>query len=100
MKPLEINHTQIAELCRKYNVHQLYLFGSYAKGNFTEQSDVDFLVHFGKVDLYHYFDNYLELKESLEQLLNVPVDLLEAQTVKNPFLLHTINQSKQLIYGH
>jgi len=87
-------------LCRKYNVNQLYLFGSYSTGNFTPQSDIDFLVRFGEVDLYNYFDNYLELKQNLEQLLNVPVDLVEEQTVKNPFLLHSINQSKQLIYGH
>ncbi len=91
---------KIAELCRKYNVNQLYLFGSYSTGNFTPQSDIDFLVRFGEVDLYNYFDNYLELKQNLEQLLNVPVDLVEEQTVKNPFLLHSINQSKQLIYGH
>jgi predicted nucleotidyltransferase len=76
------------------------LFGSYSTGNFTPQSDIDFLVRFGEVDLYNYFDNYLELKQNLEQLLNVPVDLVEEQTVKNPFLLHSINQSKQLIYGH
>jgi len=87
-------------LCRKYNVNQLYLFGSYSTGNFTPQSDIDFLVRFDEVDLYNYFDNYLELKQNLEQLLNVSVDLVEEQTVKNPFLLHSINQSKQLIYGH
>jgi predicted nucleotidyltransferase len=91
---------KISELCRKYNVNQLYLFGSYSTGNFTPQSDIDFLVRFDEVDLYNYFDNYLELKQNLEQLLNVPVDLVEEQTVKNPFLLHSINQSKQLIYGH
>ncbi len=91
---------KIAELCRKYNVNQLYLFGSYSTGNFTPQSDIDFLVRFDEVDLYNYFDNYLELKQNLEQLLNVSVDLVEEQTVKNPFLLHSINQSKQLIYGH
>lgn len=91
---------KIAELCRKYNVNRLYLFGSYSNGNYTLQSDIDFLVSFGEVDLYNYFDNYLELKQNLEQLLNVPVDLVEEQTIKNPFLLHNINQSKQLIYGH
>jgi len=91
---------KISELCRKYNVNQLYLFGSYSTGNFTPQSDIDFLVRFDEVDLYNYFDNYLELKQNLEQLLNVSVDLVEEQTVKNPFLLHSINQSKQLIYGH
>lgn len=90
---------KLRELCRKHSVTRLYLFGSFAQNKATEDSDIDFLVQFGNVDLYNYFDNYLNLKEQLEKLFKRKVDLVEEQTIKNPFLAQSINNTKQLIYG-
>jgi len=95
---LNIDKTKISELCQQHYVIRLYLFGSFAKNTATEQSDIDFLVSFGNVDLYNYFDNYLDFKEKLENIYHRRIDLVEEQTVKNPFLLQSINQSKQLIW--
>lgn len=94
-----MNNKVLEELCIQHNVIRLYLFGSYSQNNATEESDIDFLVKFGDVDLYDYFDNYLDLKEKLEKLYNKKVDLVEEQTIKNPFLASSINSTKQLIYG-
>ena len=96
---MKINKQQISDLCIQHKVLRLYLFGSFAKNKATKNSDIDFLVTFNDVDLYEYFDNYLRLKEELEKLYNRKVDLVEEQTVKNPFLVENINQSKILIYG-
>lgn len=95
---MKINKQQISKLCKQHNVLHLYLFGSFAKNTETEQSDIDFLVKFNDVELYYYFDNYLSLKENLEKIYQRKVDLVEEQTVKNPFLVQSINQSKLLIY--
>jgi len=97
-KSIITDEIEISELCKQHNVIRLYLFGSFAKHTATEQSDIDFLVTFGNVDLFNYFDNYLDFKEKLEALYNRKVDLVEEQTVKNPFLLQSINQTKQLIW--
>ena len=75
------------------------LFGSILTRKFSSDSDVDILVNFEHVDLFQYFDNYMELKEELEHLLGRPVDLLEEQTVNNPVLKCSINRNKKLIYG-
>lgn len=96
---IHINREEINSVCKQHSVINLYLFGSYAKNTATENSDIDFLVRFGDVDLYNYFDNYLSLKDELEKLYNRKVDLVEEQTVKNPFLAQSINQTKILIYG-
>jgi hypothetical protein len=93
-----IDYAIISEICRQHNVTSLYLFGSFAKNTASGQSDIDLLVSFGNVDLYYYFDNYLDFKEKLENLYRRKVDLLEEQTVKNPFLQQSINQSKLLIW--
>ncbi|MFY0654290.1 MAG: nucleotidyltransferase domain-containing protein [Cyclobacteriaceae bacterium] len=93
------NITGINQACKKCHVDELYVFGSVLTKQFTKESDIDFLVTFGKVDPMNYFDNYLELKDSLEYLLDRQVDLVESQTIKNPILRRSIEQNKRLIYG-
>ena len=90
---------EINLLCKKHKVKELYAFGSIISGPFNAESDLDFLVEFGDIDLYDYFDNYMDLKESLEELFNIKVDLVEIQTLKNPILIRSIDRNKKLIYG-
>lgn len=99
MNNISINIKPLRKLCEKHNIVKLELFGSYAKNSFTENSDIDFLVTFGQVDLYDYFDNYLNTKDELEKLYKKKIDLVEEKTVKNPFLEQSINKNKILIYA-
>jgi len=48
--------------------------------------------------LRRYADNYFDLKERLESLLDRPVDLLEESAIRNPFLKKQIDSEKKLIY--
>lgn len=93
------NIDTLKKLCLFYNVEKMYLIGSSLNSSFNEKSDVDLLVKFKQIELYKYFDNYLELKEKLESLFGRKVDLLEEQTLKNPILIKSIDNSKELIYG-
>jgi predicted nucleotidyltransferase len=77
----------------------MYLFGSALTSDFNENSDFDFLVKFKSIELSEYFDNYMNFKENLRKLLGREIDLLEEQTLKNPILIRSINNSKELIYG-
>jgi len=90
---------QIRILCRKHNVEKLYLFGSATNDNFSRESDIDFLVKFKNFDVAKYFENYMAFKESLKNLYNREIDLVEEQTLKNPVLIKSINKNKELIYG-
>ncbi|MCX6250672.1 MAG: hypothetical protein NTX61_07970 [Bacteroidetes bacterium] len=60
---------------------------------------MDLLVKFEDVDLNEYFDNYMKFKESLENLLKRTVDLVEIQTLKNPILKRSIDNTKTKVYG-
>lgn len=64
---------QIAELCRKYGVVELSVFGSMARGDDRPDSDVDFL--YVAHDLMRY-DDLLDLEDELVRLLHRPVDLV------------------------
>jgi predicted nucleotidyltransferase len=77
----------------------MYLFGSVLSGKYSSDSDIDFMVNFGQVNLLQYFDNYMALKDGLERLLQRPVDLLEEKTIRNPILRRSIDRNKKLIYG-
>ena len=99
MNAVEQNISLIHYLCENHGVDKLYLFGSILGSSFNEKSDIDFLVRFKNIELLKYADNYFDLKFSLENLLNRHVDLLEEQSLKNPFFLDAINESKKLIYG-
>ena len=99
MNLLDRNIDKIKDLCDKYKVSRLYVFGSILTNQFGKSSDIDFVVDFKNVNLYNYADNYFDLKTSLENLLKRQIDLLEEKAIKNPYLRQSIDSSKRMIYG-
>lgn len=93
------NLPAIRNLFRKYDVKEAYVFGSAAKETLKADSDIDFLINFGdKSDFERYGNNYFDLLYALQDLLKRDVDLIAAETLSNPYLIESINQSKiQLI---
>ncbi|MGL5112748.1 MAG: nucleotidyltransferase family protein [Flavobacterium sp.] len=96
---IDNNIDNLKNLCVLYNVEKMYVFGSSLNSSFNEKSDVDLLVKFKQIELSKYFDNYINFKEKLESLFGREVDLIEEQTLKNPILIKSIDNSKELIYG-
>ncbi len=98
MNLIDINIDKLNKLCDAHKVKELYLFGSILTDNFQDSSDIDMLIQFYHVDLMDYFDNYMDLKEKLENLFNRPVDLVENQAIKNPIFRRVVDREKRLIY--
>src|SRR5215472_11904149 len=91
---------ELRELCRRFHVRRLDLFGSAARGDFdAEHSDVDFVVEFKRNAPEHPFDTYFGLKEGLEALLGRKVDLVELSAVRNPYLKASIEESRENVYA-
>lgn len=91
---------EIKALCERHRVKKLYAFGSVLTKGFNDNSDIDLIVDFESTGVASYADNYFDLKFSLQDLLNRPIDLLEEKAMKNPYFQEAINDTKQLIYGH
>jgi predicted nucleotidyltransferase len=89
----------IIHLCKTHKVKELYIFGSAITKQFGSSSDVDFLVEFEGIDVVDYFDNYMDFKDKLENLLGRNIDLVENQAIRNPIFRQSVDRSKQLIYG-
>jgi len=103
---IENNIGLIAAVCRKRNVKALYLFGSAARAtDFTENSDLDFLVEFNYKDktddnnLFERVENADTLKAELMKITNRDIDLVQERNIENKFLKYFINKEKKLVYG-
>lgn len=92
---------ELAELCRRYGVARLEVFGSAARGtDFDPQtSDADFLVEFEPDSGLAPFDQFFDLAEALRCTLERQVDLVESSTVHNPYLRAAIDRSRELVYA-
>jgi len=99
MNQLATYKQQINELCVNHKVKSLYAFGSILTADFNNKSDIDLIVDFKEMDVADYADNYFDLKFSLQNIFNRSVDLLEEQSIKNPYFKQVINQKKELVYG-
>ena|SRR5271157_3758076 len=86
LKIIEANREKIKD----FGVRRLGLFGSAARGEATDSSDLDFLVELEKKT----FDNYMDLKFYLEDLFGCKVDLVMKDALKprlrEPILKETI----------
>ena len=77
------------ELRKKYGVKHLKIFGSYARNEQKENSDLDILVSLnGKIDLL----GFVDLKFYLEEITGLPVDLVSDKGM-SPFLKPYIEKS-------
>ncbi len=71
---------RIRGVAKRYDIPKIYLFGAYARGEATEDSDVDLLIDARNVHGLKYFGLWEDLEEALEK----DVDLLTlAQLEKN-----------------
>ena len=68
------------EILKNLGVSKLFLFGSVAKGQNTQISDLDFVVQFqaGKKS----FDNFMDLSFTLEELFYTKIDLITEDSLK------------------
>jgi len=97
---LKDNRMAIAELCARYGVIRVDVFGSVLRDDFRPgESDIDLLVEFASRDPYELAKDYFDMLDDLEGLLGVKVDLVMAGAVKNPYIAEDIEQTKQLLYA-
>lgn len=94
---LQKSKSKIAEICRRYQIRELSLFGSQARGDYSEKSDFDFLVEFeaeAKIDYFKYF----EIQEELEKIVRQKVDLVPKNGLK-AFVRRQVLSEAEIVYA-
>ena len=98
---VEKNRKALKDLCVKFRVRRLEIFGSASTGrNFdTEKSDLDFLVEFLTLQPGEYADAYFGLLDALETLFHRHIDLVMPQAAKNRYFIESINKNREVLYA-
>lgn len=68
----------VTPIARKYRIEKIYLFGSYARGEADEESDLDFLVFGGE---NFKLTDILAMGEELRETLHKKVDIYEIREI-------------------
>jgi len=90
----------LRELCTRYGVRRLELFGSAATGGFDPgRSDLDFLVEFLPLEPGQHADAYFGLKEELEALFARDVDLVMDSAIVNPYFREELDRTRTALYA-
>lgn len=95
-KTIDEIRSTVAPIAEKYNVERVYLFGSYARGDADENSDIDLRIDKGALrGMFALCGLYTEL----EAALNKKVDLLTTASLDNDFL-DRIKNEEVLLYAN
>lgn len=93
----QVEETKLADLCRRYGVRELSMFGSAVRNEMRADSDLDLLVEFlpeAQVDLVDYAGLMLDLSRLLERR----VDLVSKKGLK-PLIRAAVLQEARLLYA-
>ena len=88
---LQILRQHKPELQRKYPVSKIGVFGSYARGDANENSDIDIAVEINSsMGL-----NFVAMADEIEALLGVKTDVVPKRSIKPEYLLYV---EKDIVY--
>ena len=94
MDQLQFDIKKLIELCRQSGVVQIAIFGSMARGEANQQSDIDLVVKFSKpISLLR----VTALERQLSKALGRKVDLLTEAAI-SPYLQERIKRDLKVIY--
>jgi len=92
--------SDLREICHRRSVQRLSLFGSVLGNAFDPAaSDLDFVVEFSDLSPSEHADCYFGLQEDLQRLFGRPVDLVEPNSLRNPYFRQAVEETQQLVYA-
>ena len=95
----DLKKDRLQKLCEKFNVKELYLFGSATSGNLTTKSDLDFIVKFDRQSYEGAFDQFIDFKQGLEKIYGRSVDLYHDKKFRNSIFQKEVERSRKLLYA-
>lgn len=84
--------------CMRWNVRELALFGSFVRGGFRADSDLDVLVELPETHQLSLFD-WVEMRDELTALFGRDVDLVAKSSLVNPYRRRSILQNREVLYA-
>lgn len=91
----------LQQLCQKFQVKYLWVFGSVLTDKFREDSDIDFLYELDKTNFEpgEYLRNLDGLIAGLMKIFSGrKLDLVHYPSLKNPYFIEEVEETKVLLY--
>jgi predicted nucleotidyltransferase len=95
MKALPFDTKKLEEICRQNDVAMAGVFGSVARGEATEHSDIDLLVRFSRRKSLL---EMVRLEREVSAALGMKVDLLTESSI-SPYLWDRVRREVQVVFG-
>jgi len=95
---IDIPKEKIEDFCRRWKIKEMAIFGSVLWEDFGPESDVDFLVTFFEQARWNLFD-WVEMIEELKKITGREIDLVDRESIRNPFRRRSILARMEVIYG-
>ncbi len=89
---------RLAELCRRWKIRNLFLFGSVARGEARPDSDVDLLVEF-EAESNPGYPKLFRMRDAFEALFGRKVDLVEERLIRGERRRRSILKDKTQLYA-
>ncbi len=94
---IDYQKDQLLDFIRRWKVTEFALFGSVLREDFDPESDVDVLVSFSPAARWSLFD-LISMQQELEEIFRREVDLVERESLRNPFRRRAILDKMKVIY--
>ena len=94
----QVDPAKIIAFCRKWKVREFSIFGSVLREDFNPESDVDVLVSFEPDAPWSYFE-WADMTDELKAIFGREVDLVEKESLQNPYRRHSILSSRRVLYA-
>jgi hypothetical protein len=95
---IDIPKEKIEDFCRRWKIKEMAIFGSALRDDFGPESDIDLLVTFSEEARWSLFD-WLEMIEELKKITGRDIDLVDRESIRNPFRRRSILARMEVIYG-
>ena len=105
MLTIEEIKSRIEPIARQYRLNAVYLFGSYARNEATEKSDIDLLIDRNDSSVRNLFD-MSNLYTDIQDALDVEIDIVTTQTLeqestkrRSPMLVENVYSERIQIFS-
>ena len=96
---VNLTYDDVVRICNKYQLKEISIFGSAIRDDFTDNSDVDFLISYVNIWDNSPFD-LIYIKDELSELLKREIHIVEKEGLENPLRRKIILSAAEVVYAH